>query len=506
MNVPKYELSDWIEMLYRRRYIAIEAAALVFGLVLLVTLLWPPSYISRAEILVQDNRAQLLVSPDLQDNSQNRAVVANPVSEQDLNSERELVTSLYLIKQAIAGLQMPKGAAGTASTVFHSISSAMDLPALGYHAIHSTPNLTPREAWALKLEGHIGSSVIKRSDVIEVSFRAHDPAWSQEFLQRLIDQYLTYHANLSNDPAAQKFFEHQADLLNQRLYASEENLRAFQIKTGIGNLAEQKQALITRLSALRTRQAQAAAAYSSGLEQIAAIQTEMKATPERIGKEVKSVQNNSLSQLKPQVMQLKAQRAELLTRYQPASERIQEIDAQLAAAQKILNHEDHLVVQEKSTDENPVWVTLAQNLDQARTNDVTAQATEAAVGHQVAEARAELDSLVNNGVSLGRLSRQVDTDKQAYLSYVRKSEEARAAAGLNMNKILNVSVAQPPELPLAPAFPKLWFNLIAGLALAAAAALGAAYWEEQRDPRLYSAAGIAHASGLATVAVLRDEG
>ena len=41
----------------------------VFGVVALGTLLWPPLYSSNCQVLVQDNRAQLLVSPDLQGNT-----------------------------------------------------------------------------------------------------------------------------------------------------------------------------------------------------------------------------------------------------------------------------------------------------------------------------------------------------------------------------------------------------------------------------------------------------
>jgi uncharacterized protein involved in exopolysaccharide biosynthesis len=113
--------------------------------------------------------------------------------------------------------------------------------------------------------------------------------------------------------------------------------------------------------------------------------------------------------------------------------------------------------------------------------------------------------MVNNAVVVDRLERQVANDKEAYLSFVRKTEEARTAEALNLNKILNVSVAQPPTMPLRPIFPKVWLNLIAGLVLAAGLGLGAAYLEEMQDERIYSAATIADVSGLATVAVLPEQ-
>ena len=95
---------DWIDIAWRRRRIATIAGLVVFGVVAVGTLLWPPQYSSNCQVLVQDNRAQLLVSPDLQGSTpQNSAAVNNPVQEQDLNSERELITSLYLVRLALDG-------------------------------------------------------------------------------------------------------------------------------------------------------------------------------------------------------------------------------------------------------------------------------------------------------------------------------------------------------------------------------------------------------------------
>jgi uncharacterized protein involved in exopolysaccharide biosynthesis len=217
------------------------------------------------------------------------------------------------------------------------------------------------------------------------------------------------------------------------------------------------------------------------------------------------VQNLALQQIKPQVMQLEAERADLLSRYQPTSKRITEIDAKLAAAHRILNRENHLEVQEASTDLNPVWVTLEQSLKQAQANAASLQASHEVLDKQVEAMRQQLTDMVNNGLSIERLSRQVANDKDAYLSYVRKSEEARAAQGLNLNKILNVSLAQAPTQPMTPIFPVIWLNFVAGAALAMCAGVAAAYLEEQRDPRIYSAAAVEEASGVSTIAILRNE-
>ena len=498
---------DWVELAYRRRRIALIAGLTVFGIVAIGTLLWPPLYYSNCQVLVQDNRAQLLVSPDLQANPQpNSGAVSNPVSEQDLNSERELITSLYLVRLALQDLPIPPAYARRSGLAMAAANAVIRLPLEGYHVLHSIPNLTPRDAWAMDVARNLDASVLKRSNLIDVEFRSHDRRWTRDFLDRLMSRYLEFHASLSHDPQAEKFYEQQTQLLKDRLEQSEAKLRDYQLKTGIGNLDEQKRALITRISDLQNSAAKIDAQVSGSQQQVAALQAQLSNTPQRIQKETHQVQNLALQQLKPQVMTLRAERAELLTRYQPNSERIKQIDAKLASEEKILDNENHLEVNEQSTDVNPVWITEQTDMKQASSAVASGKATRDELDKQIAAANQQLAALVTNGVDLQRLQRQATSDSDAYLAYVRKTEEARASQELNSNKILNVSVAQPPIDPVAPAFPSIPFNLAVGLILATLFGAAAAYWAEESDTKIYSGSIVNDLTGLPIVAVLSDRG
>jgi uncharacterized protein involved in exopolysaccharide biosynthesis len=454
---------------------------------------------------VQDKRAQYLVSSDLQDAAGGKQLAVRPVTQEDLNSEVELLTSAYLIKAAIAGLPTPAEEESLNTTLLNAASTTLDLPTIGYGALHSTPAISAEDRWAQRLERHLHPSVIKLSDVIEVDFSARDPRWAQTFLERLVDQYLAYHAGLSSDPQAQKFFNSQAQLLETRLNTSEDQVRQFKVQSGLTDLQAQRQAAVMRLSDLKSQRNHISASLAGSREQFVSLGSQMQAVPERVNKEVRSVQNASLTQLKPQVMQLKAQRAELLSRYQPNSQRIKEIDAKLDAAQRILNAEDELQVQEKSSDINPVWLSLATSEEQAKTRIAASTATLQELDDEIKQTENDLQQITTNGVALTRLERQVGNDREAYISYVRKSEEARTAQALNLSKILNVSIAQPPSLPLEPVAPRVAFNLLVGLVLAAGLGFGAAYWEEQHDERIFDTPSIYEASGLKTVAVFNEE-
>lgn len=496
---------DWIDLAYRRRRIALLAGLTVFSVVALGTFLWPPVYLSNCQVLVQDNRAQLLVSPDLQGNSaRNSATVTNPVSEQDLNSERELITSLYLVRMALQDLPIPPAYAHRSSIAMAAAKGVLLLPLEGYHVLHDIPNLTPRDAWAMDVARHLDASVIKRSNIIDVEFHSHDRRWTKDFLDRLMSQYLEFHASLSHDPQAEKFYEQQTKLLKDRLEQSEAALRDYQLKTGIGNLDEQKRVLIARISDLQSTASKTDAQISGTEQQVASIQSQLGQTPQRINKETRQEQNLALQQLKPQVMQLRAERSELLTRYQPNSERIKQIDAKLASEEKILDNENNLEVKEQLTDVNPVWITMQTDLKTAGAAAASGKATRDELNKQIAAANQELATLVTNGVDLQRLQRQATSDSDAYEAYVRKTEEARASEELNSNKILNVSVAQPPIDPIVPAFPSVPFNLAIGLLLATLFGVAAAYWAEETDSKIYSSTVVNDLTGLPIVAVLND--
>ncbi len=500
------DFNYWIELVFRRRRTVLEVGGIVFGLVVMGTLLWPPVYEGSAKILVQDNRAQLLVSPGMQENTpQNPAVVTNPVNEQDLNSEKELITSVYLIRRAIGSLPVPATYAGPGALVVNAFGYVLGLPGSGYRALHNTPTLDPHEAWAIALSRHLTASVIKKSDVLEISFRSHDPAWSKQFVTLLLSAYLDYHARISHDPQAQEFFTAQAKLLKEKLEAAQDHLREFQIQTGITSLEDQKKALVDRINQLQMQLDKTTADLASQDQQSASFKKLLDATPQRLAKETRQVQNQALAQLKPQVMQLRAERAELLTRYQPDSARIKEIDAKLAAASRILEQEDHLEVKEQSTDLNPIWVTIDTDYNQARAMASSLQAEQQSLTQQILATRQQLTDMVNNGLELERRQQDVENAKDAYLSYVRKSEEARTAEALNRSRILNVSIAQPATAPHRPVFPNVPLNVAAGLVLGVMFGVAAAYREEENDPKIYTSATIAEVAGLDTVAVLRDE-
>jgi uncharacterized protein involved in exopolysaccharide biosynthesis len=496
----------WLEALFRRRVIVCKVAAVVLATVAAITLLTPPLYESTAKVLIQDNRAQLLVSPGLQNNSQSQpSAVSNPVTEQDLNSERDLLVSAYLVAQALAGLKLARAESTPERAAGSVLRALVNWPALGYRALHNAPEQSAREQWVSEVSQRLSSWVIRRSNLIEIEFVSRDPRWASEFLSRLLNCYLDFRAGLTNDPQAARFFQAQAQMLQERLRRSEEALRALELRTGIADLNNQRQKLTLQLGGLEDDYNKTQAELAATITELQSLTRQGRATPTQVRKETQEEQNLALQQLKPEVMRLEAERAELLSRYQPDSARIKEIEAKLDAAKAILAREDRLEVQESSTMLNPVWVSVETNLRASEAKVAALRARRAELAEQIQAMRHRLDGFINDSVEIERAQRRLQADREVYLAYLRKGEEARASHALNQSKILNVSVAQPPTTPLKPIPPKIELNLLTGVLLAMILAFAAACWEEWRDPKVYSLVTIARVAGLNTIAVVNEQ-
>jgi chromosome segregation ATPase len=153
-----------------------------------------------------------------------------------------------------------------------------------------------------------------------------------------------------------------------KLSVSEDNLRVLKVQTGVMDVQDQEKALVDQLFAFRAQYRSNQSQLAGTNQRIDYLNRELTSYPERVDAETKVVQNMALQTLKPQVLQLEAERAELVSRYRPDSERIKSIDAKLQAAKAVLHREDTREVQEVSSTINPTWQSLSSELAEAKVN------------------------------------------------------------------------------------------------------------------------------------------
>jgi succinoglycan biosynthesis transport protein ExoP len=501
------KIDYWIDLLWRRRRTAGWVAGGIFGFIFLVTILYPPIYESKAQLLIQSNRANYLISPALQTSSDSSTPLVSDraLTEQDLNSEVELLNQPELIDQAFDQVGGSTRSPGIFHAAFSIVGSVIGLPEALYRLIHNEPALNAKQKRLLVIQSKLSAVVIRKSNMIEVSLRSNDPEWTRKFLSALLDRYFELHSKIEHSARSTRFFDTQSELLRKRLEKSEEHLRDVREQTGLVSLSDQSEAIVYQLSGFQAEYRKNASRLAGVKSQVTALELGLKDTPMRFLKEVKEAANPSYLQVKTKSVSLELDRADILQRYQPNSDTAKAVTESVTNANNILKAQQPSIVSERLSDLNPVWLGLASNLAQANVTYSALSTTQESLAQQIAQYQAELKQLAQSGLLIDRATRDTDADRESYLSYLRKGEEARAQLALNESQIMNVVLAAAPYTPLVPIFPRVGLNLVLGLILGLIAGVAVAWWEERLDAIIYSAFAIFEMTRLPVLAMLRDD-
>src|SRR5947207_2123588 len=172
-------LRDWAAVGFRRSRLILLTFLVVFGGVLLLTWSMPSQYESEAEILVKRERVDPIVTPD----RNTPAVSQADVTEQDVNSEVELLKSHDLLEKVAV-------TSGLNTRIQHS--------RLGVLLASLRPSVPPDPAgqtvYAVQqLEKQLRIEPMKKTKMIKVTYWSTDPKLAATVLQNLIRLYLDKH-------------------------------------------------------------------------------------------------------------------------------------------------------------------------------------------------------------------------------------------------------------------------------------------------------------------------
>ena len=163
----------------------------------------------------------------------------------------------------------------------------------------------------------------------------------------------------------------------------------------------------------------------------------------------------------------------LLQDFKPDSRYVRDVETQIRLAEARLE-EARKVSGVSRTEPNPVYQELKSELVRAEANLEGAKARADLLRQQVSDNRKKLNDLNEKGFEIESLSREANAAEEDYLLYRKKHEEARISAAMDQQKLINVSVAEPAQRPLAPESRGLKIRLLAGLLAGILGGLGLA--------------------------------
>jgi uncharacterized protein involved in exopolysaccharide biosynthesis len=426
-----------------------------------MALMAPNEYESRMKILVKNTRSDVPITPERTTGS-TTAQFVNEVSENQINSEIELLTSEDLLKQVV-----------TECGLYKNNSSL--LVRLGLKSVN--PNQAAQvEESSRQLAKDLVITPVKKANIIDVKYSSASPEMSAAVLRKVQDLYLEKHLKLHRPPGTYDFFKTKADQYEGELQAAEKERSSFQQSMNVISLTQQKDQTVQKLAEARSKLMESDAYLREVNDRIARVEQELQKLQPRIVTQSRTLPNQySAERLNTLMVELQNRRTQLLTKFRPDDRLVKEVDQQIRTTKAALDKASNESATEQSTGLNPLRQTLETELARGRVDQAGAVGRRASLAGQVAQYENLLSRLEGSTSAYEDLNRKVKQSEESYQLYKQKEEEARITDELDQNKITNVSVAEAPAQPQLPARPNRLLNLILGIVLGALLSIGSVF-------------------------------
>ncbi len=486
--------ADLFDALRRRRGLILRVGAAGMLLMALAAFTLAPTYRVSATLMVTASRSRS-ISPDAE-----AMPLVDRVGEEDLNSQVELLRSPALIRRVLAP-QVEQGLMPESGLLGQLLGAPRELGRALYRLLHGIPAASPLDEWLDDVSEHLGVTLLKKTNLIEVSYRQRgiDPVWAASFVNALVDAAVAQQAMAGQQVEASNFFAGQRTLLAERVRVAEDAKRGFFNREGLDAVPEQRMLLRARMTELGVAQQDAEAGLASATARLDTLQGEIRRQPETVAAEVKRAQNQAVQFLKPRVLDKEMERNELLSRFAPSSSRVRDVERELQAARRLLAAEETMIA-ETTTARNPTHQALEASLAQAHADAAALRARVDALRGQLADTRASIAHLDGVAAENSRLEQELSAANESYLTYTRKQEQARLGSALDASRIVNVAVVEAAQAPQSPERSHgLLLITLAGI-LSLGLGVATAVLTELRDPTVRGPRDAAGVSGLPVLA------
>jgi uncharacterized protein involved in exopolysaccharide biosynthesis len=419
---------------YRRMWLQVVLGVVCITLVYVA--LAPRRYRSEMDILVQNKRGDEQITPS----RINGEITINGVTEEQINSEIQLLTSPELANEVVDPGWTSESAVGKTRAQLSAHDKAVE-------------NFTK----------HLTVSMVRKSDVIRVEYVASDPKTATDTLNRLLAAFLKKQQDIAQPPGTAKFFTDQAASYKQQLDQAQQQLAAYQQQNKIVSLPDSESALDREINDAQTELRSTDAQISELTQQLGSQTAHLHSIPARQRTQERTIPNDySIERLNTMLAELENKRTTLLTKFTANDRLVQEVDKQIADTQSALTKAQQMTSQEHDTDVNPVWQAVTGSIIQNETERAALKAKRSALAGQIGTMQGQLSNVEGSTVDFNSLRQKVADLQNNYQLYTEKRDEAQIADQMNANRLLNVAVAQSPTYSMMPFRPKPLVDTVLG--------------------------------------------
>jgi uncharacterized protein involved in exopolysaccharide biosynthesis len=435
-----FTLQDLLAVAFRqKRFIGIVFGC-TFGLIGLALFLQPDLYDAEMKIMVRQSRVDPIVTADPQ--SPYRTIGA--LTEQDLSSEAELLKSRDILEGAAVECKLPKPKPNGWAWVPVVNAFAASSPAKPEYDL-----VTLSEA-VRNLDTGIQASTSKNSNLISVSYPSTNPTLAACVLKSISKLYLEKHLAVHSPGHAFEFFKTETDRYKGDLESVETQLAQFGQREFLVTDGIEKEMTVRKLGDFTAALLDTKTNIAAAQARLHSLENLAHSTQQRQTKAVRTSPNAALQGLQTQLVTLELKRTELKGKFNSDYRPLQDLEKQIQELKDTIAEVVKVPFVEETTDANPANDWLNVELVKAWAELASLQASAPVKQQAVSEYRSMALDIAQKDIRRTDLVRRQKVTEEKYLLYLRKQEEARIEQELDRQRIVNVAIAQDPEIPILP--------------------------------------------------------
>ena len=461
---------------------AVLAGVLVLASTAAVIAFAPKKYRSEAQLFIRPGRESVTLDPTA---ATGETLNVAATREAEINSVLEILGSRANLDAVVDRLS-PEVVLGDEPLP----EDAAMLASLGSPRMTFKPTGVMSEAHtkAVKaLEKNVGLEAVRRSNVIEASCVAPDPALAQTLLTAFLDAAVERHMRASRSSGTLDFFKRQHEDVTRQYADASAELSDLKSSVGVTSLEERRKTLQEQLSDAEGAIAKTRADLAEANAGVRGLSEAMSELPPKVLSTTTTGQpQDARGVAETRRSTLRIERTKLLSNYRESHPKVAEIDEQLAEIERLLAGDTGPGQEVEAT--NPAWLALETDRAQEKARIAALEGKLEAEEDQLAAARSRLTELNGSESRIAGLEEQVKVLRTTAGDYTKKLEQARIDRALEDERLSNITVTQPPTYEGKAVWPQRRLLAAAGLVLAAALGLGLMLGRELWDRAVPAAA------------------
>ena len=461
------QIREILHVIFKRWRLVAALFLLVALPGLLLSAMRKPAFIATGKVLITAQRADLTLQPT--DTDRLSTVTLN---EAAVNSEVHIIRSRELLERVAQRVASGNGAGGRNGRGANGKAVANDELAgdekLGQQAMRLGENLmvTP----------------IKNSNVIQIDYRSNDPKKAAFTVNRVMEEYLSVHAEIHGNRQLTRFYEDQRASLNENLNRAEQSLQEFSVREGVVDPKSEIETSVRFIAETEATLRALSADVSGSEEKIRSIQRQVAEQPPVIKRFQYVEVNPAITLLTQQLVERQIDRVALEQKYTEKDRHLRDNAEEINRLGTQLDEEQRTrptVAGRQIVRANPVREARLQALLKLESDLSEARARRVALEEQLNASTRHMVRLRQKSLEYDRLLYEVKSWRDTQELYRRREEEARVSEAMDKERMVNVEVVQKPgsTLPRAETQQRsALLALLSGLIVSLGGAFGIEYF------------------------------